>query len=363
MENIDKITLECLEKYRNESGFIDMDEFLKENPRELKREMVGSKDREKDWIDFDDETRALLKTENESLLEGENGALYADLIISKLAKQAGFESAHQDLIIYKGKKGILSKDVKQKGESFRTLRDYIGDDPLSSRGYEDTTDLEYVHDKLFNALSDSDISTQNIKDIINRFNKLLVFDIFTMSTDNHTENIAFLESIDKSGKKTIRLSPIFDRENSLALDIPFEDMEKISNDYSKLANVVKMQDPKIAIIPNKDDEEGELSPFFSILKSQVEEENMSEITLDYLCDFTNINEFITGTCMNLDITKAIDEVEKDIKAKLPECVKDMAINAFEDRKEQMKVYLGLDLDEIEQEKEKCTKDKQEIEEI
>ncbi len=344
------VTIESLEKYRNENGFIDMDKFFAENDTSVEREVVGNVDRVKDWITLEDGTKILLKTEPDIQADNEEqyGIVYADLIYNKLASQACLDTAQTDLIMYKGKKGIYSRDVREKNTSLKTLRDYIGDDKSCSAGYEDITDIEFVHDKLFEALKKSDIPSSNVKEVINSLNKLLVFDIFCMATDNHTENIGFLEGVDSEGNKTISLSKIFDRENSLAIDISFSSMEKITQSITKVAEMAKVQDPRIAvIIEEEEQEEKDENDFFSMLKSNVcpeEKESAWEMTLDYLEDYPQIYDFITSKCMNLDITKAIAEVEKDIKAPLPKCVKEMARKTFEERKEQISYYLGLDLD-------------------
>ncbi len=350
MEKSNFVTIQELEKYRNKNGFINMDDFFKENHMSVEREVVGTVDRVKDWVTFSDGTRILLKTEPEiSIEDGQQyGLVYADLIYNKLANQVGFDTAQTDLIIYNGKKGIYSKDVREKNTSLKSLRDYIGDDKSYSEGFEDITDIEFVHDELFEALKKSGISNGEIREVINSLNKLFTLDIFCMSTDNHTENIGFLEGIDSEGNKTIKLSKIFDRENSLAIDISFSNMEKITQNIAKVADMVRVQDPRIAVIIEDDiPANNGLDSFLSMLKNQVKsnvKESTWEMTLDYLEDYPQIHDFIISKCMNLDISKAIKDVEKDIKAPLPKCVKDMASKTFEERKEQISYYLGLDID-------------------
>ncbi len=363
MEKCSKLSLKDLNKYRTKDGFIDMDAFFRENDVEVQREMVGTKQREKDWLQLSD-SRVLLKTENENIDDGKHtGSIYAELIVSKLAKQAGLDFAHSDIIIYKGKKGILSRDVKKKGESFKTLRDYIGDDDKVVPGYDDKTDIEFVYDNFFKALKQSGISNENIKSVITNFNKEIVFDIFCMSTDNHTENIGFIENIDEDGNKHIALAPLFDRENALSLDIDFDTMKKISKDILKTSTVANMQESKISVIPKQEqeDEELEFSDFLLGLKKQVNssmsvdsesQEKLWELNIDYLTEYPNVEDYIENSCMKLDINKAIEDVQRDIGVKLPVEVVDMASNIFEERKQQISYYLGLDLtfDEIDQEK-------------
>ena len=110
------VTIESLEKYRNENGFIDMDKFFAENDTSVEREVVGNVDRVKDWVTLEDGTKILLKTEPDIQADNEEeyGIVYADLIYNKLASQAGLDTAQTDLIMYKGKKGIYSRDVREK---------------------------------------------------------------------------------------------------------------------------------------------------------------------------------------------------------------------------------------------------------
>ena len=99
------ISLEELEKYRDEDGFINLDNVLLAID-ESSRNQVGTTDIFKYWVDFAGQ-KVLLK--EEKMLDGEpNFTIYSELIMSELANQVGIQSAKCDLIKYRGKRGILS---------------------------------------------------------------------------------------------------------------------------------------------------------------------------------------------------------------------------------------------------------------
>mgnify|MGYP004646649245 FL=1 len=84
-------TLEDLEKFRDENGFIDLKMAGVQITNES-REKKGTEARLKNWVDFNG-TKALLRGE-----VVENYSIYDELIVEEIAKQIGIETPQYDLI-------------------------------------------------------------------------------------------------------------------------------------------------------------------------------------------------------------------------------------------------------------------------
>lgn len=321
------ISFEELEKYRDKEGFINLDE-LKLELTEESREKVGNEHRIKNWVDFSG-TEALIKTE--CMIEGNrNAEIYAELIVEELAKQAGFEAAYYDLIKINGEYGVLSKKMFQKDEiDLLTLHSLIGDTELCE-DYPDKSDYLEVEEKLYNSLKEEGIEKEDRKRIMKEYRKQSAFFIMMSSMDKHTENIAFLSYINpENKKKELRLSPIYDSENSLMLDIDLKTLENRAKDGLSLQKDVNALEPKIVVL------EGD-------------NKTLWENTLDVLCDDEDVYDFIMDCYENLNIEQAIKNVESKIKAPMPKVIKTIATYVFKYRRNAIKkiIYPELSVDEL-----------------
>ena len=98
------LSLEDLEQFRDEEGYIDLDKAGLEVAKES-REVRGNEHRVKNWVDFNG-SEVLIK--EEAQLDQRNYGVYAQLIMVELAKQLGLPAAEYDLMKYKGKFGSIS---------------------------------------------------------------------------------------------------------------------------------------------------------------------------------------------------------------------------------------------------------------
>lgn len=332
-------TFEELGEYRAPDGYIDFDRVVEENDVETEREIRGNENREKDWIDING-GRVLVKTN----VDGQQNSEYSELISCALARQAGMETAEYDMVRYKGEQGLITKYVCKEGEEMITLHELIGSGP-DIPGYEDTIDIDHVFDNLPLKLKQQGLSEQDIDECMLGIRKQLLFDLAIMEGDRHLENISLIFS-KVDGKQTVRVAPMYDTEAALVLGNEPEVMEKIYTDWMKTASLTTTQPPKISIIPEaKEEEVSDLPPalmgFLAQLRSEVktnkreefttDTEEMWMTTFDFLCEDERAREFFETNLKNMDIRKALTEVEMKIGVKVPEHIRGMAIACFEDR--------------------------------
>ena len=327
-------SLKELEKLRDENGFIDLSiiglEFTPES-----REKKGTEERLKNWVDFNGK-KALIRGE-----AVKNYSVYAELIVEEIANQLGIETAHYDLVKIKDNTGknvyaTLSESIIDfDKEELITLHDLIGDEPeyetediMESIEYEETTRYTFTVDKLRERFTKAGYSKEAIENIITDYNKRLVFYLSILDTDKHSENIAFVKN-KNTGK--VQLSPNYDSEFSLLLERDPEIVEFFLEDNIQLKEEVNIAYPKIGIYVSK--ENGGLD---SIWKD----------TLEMLCEDDEVYDYYINTIKNgVDMNVALENVEKRIKAPLPNKVKELARQTYQARNEEMeKVLNGEDLE-------------------
>ena len=308
------ISFEELENYRDKEGYINLDELNLEFTEES-REKIGNENRIKNWVDFSG-VEALIRGECK-IDNKRNGGIYSELIVEELAKQAGLETAYYDLVKVKGEYGVLSKNIlTHDNDDLITLQSLIGNTKFNEE-YPEITDYIEVEDKLYKSLKFEELEKDNIRKIMNDFRKQSAFFIMICSIDMHPENISLITYINPETKqKKQKLAPIYDTESSLMLEIELNILERIQKNGLGLQRNVNMQDPKIAVL------EGEYSELW-------------KNTLDTLLEDDEVYYFVMECYDNLNIHKAIQNVEKKIKAPLPQVVKTTATYVYEFRKKEI----------------------------
>lgn len=340
-----------LANYRGKDGLINVNCFLGNVSTE--REVRGNINRDKIWFTIND-GRAMFKANEED----HKMSHYSELICCELAKQAGLETAEYDFAMFNDKEGILTKDMCKESEELLSIRDLIGDNPNDNDEYLDSIDIYWVFDELQNKLEKDGYSNETIDKCMLDLRKQLLFDIFVMEEDRHTENISYIFGKDGKNTQDIRMSPIYDTEDALALSSNNKDMKKIYNDIFKVSNLVSMLEPKMCVLPEPDlkieEPSNDALSFLKKLQESVKESNIyntksEEIwksTLEFLCEDRRAYEFVEDKLDKMDIKKAIEAVEKKTNSILPEDVKKMATACFNERKHAIEYELGLDLIDI-----------------
>lgn len=315
-------SLEDLEQFRDEKGFIDLSKANIEFTDKSK-EAMGNQDRIKNWVKFKD-TKVLIKGET-ILDEEKNYGIYAELIVEEIANQLGIEAAHYDLVKMIDSNGnetygVLSVSIAdpEKGQELVTLHDIIGDKPENSQ-FADATSYDFTIKSLKEKLSLDGYDEEQIYKVLEEYKKRTAFTIAVLDTDRHTENFAFIKT-KEDGQDKIRLSPIFDSEASLMLDNDISTIEMLLDDYMGLKQSVDITQPKIGLVKSKED--GGLDSFW---KDTLEEITQDDKIYEYCSDILN---------RSIDMDIVLENVEKKIKASLPENVRMVAKYAYNCRNEE-----------------------------
>ncbi len=298
------ISFSDLEKYRDNEGFINLDK-LNIKLTEDSKEPRGNQKRIKNWLDFQG-TKALVK--GEIILDQEpNYGIYAELIVSKIAKYYHLKHASYDLIKINNTKGVICLNILKDKEKMVSLHDLIGDDDNTE--YIDVSDYNYTIKKLKSSLKELKFSDDVIKKIIIDYQKYLIFTILCLETDKHPENISFIIK-----DKEIELCPNYDSEASFLLDTDISTIKNILADFNYLKQVEAISEPRIGIIKTKED-----GGFGSIWQDTLEELIVDDEVYNYALE-TFDNE--------IDMDLIFLEIEKDLKVYLPEEVKLLSKYAY-----------------------------------
>lgn len=321
-------SVEDLEQFRDEEGFIDLSKAGIQITDES-REHIGNSERIKNWIDFKGK-KVLIK--GETILDQEkNYGIYAELIVEEIAKQLGIETAHYDLIKINDQNGnsvmgVLSESVVDyKTEQLITLRDIIGDEPQEDGDFADTTTYQFTVDTLREKLLESGYSKEDVDGIVADYKKRLLFTLSVLDTDKHTENIAFILG-KQNGKHTIRISPNYDSEASLMLDYDISTISRLLEDYEALKQGVDDSHPRIGTL--KSIEDGGFDWYWID-------------TLEDICEDEEAYEYYEGVLKKgVDMDVVLDNVEKRIRAPLPENVRLLAKYSYNIRNEDMEKIMS-----------------------
>ena len=310
-----KYSLEDLEKFRDENGFIDLsqtDIAITEDSREEK----GTMGRIKNWVDFNGK---------KFLLRGDavdNYSSYAELIVEEIAKKLGIETAHYDLMKLKNEKGeyvtgVISESMLDYDkDNLISLHELIGDEPESDDiDYMSATRYYFTIERLRKYLKENsnNYSEEYIESIILQYKKRLLFALITADTDKHPENISFI--INKSGTSSMRISPNYDSEFSLLLDYQKDMVDYYAQNIDMLEDEIDLAEPRIGVIKSINDG-GLNSMWKDTLEALIEDDDLYEYYIQY----------IRG---KIDMDEILQNVELRIKAPLPKNVKIVAKKSFE----------------------------------
>lgn len=339
-----------LEKYREKDGHINMDSLLKESMCVTQapfREIRGSQNREKDWVEING-TDFLLRTENMRDL-GVYYTSYAELLTEEVAKQVGLPCAHYDLIKYKGEFGVLSQNVlENKKESELITAASLIANSSDSMTVDDTLDFINIED-LYSSLnyfnSFENIGKENLKKLKMDSLKLAIFDIFTLNTDRNGGNFSFIY---RNGNLT--LAPIYDNEHSFCGGCTTEQLKGILTDNS----IAKIESEDMTtVLEAPQDYQEELEEDWEFCSPI--EEDCKKVPLNWqtMLFFLNemeseeLNDFVKNCHNNINISNAFENVEKRIGTKVPSEYKESVEKIYSIRKD----YIEKVID-IEEEKEK-----------
>lgn len=329
-------SLEDLEQFRDENGFIDLSKAKIQFTAET-REETGNTDRVKNWVNFNG-TKTLIKGEA-ILAQERNYGIYSEIIVEEIAKQLGVETAHYDLVKFYDENGQVSFGVLSEmmmnleNEQLVMLHEMIGDEPEEDGDFLDTTSYEFTVQKLSEVLVKDGYSEENIERVLTDYKKRLVFTLSILDVDKHIENVAFIKK-KVNGKNTIRMSPNYDSESALMLDNDISTISKLLEDYASLKESASQAHPRIGTL--RSIEEGGFNSYWMD-------------TLEALCEDDEIYDYYTDCIRGkIDMEVIFERVEARIKAPLPEDVKLIAKHSYNIRNMQMEQIMDGEMQVEEQ---------------
>lgn len=334
---ISNYSLEELEQFRDEKGFIDLSRIGIKFGDDT-REFVGNQDRIKNWVTFDG-VQTLIKGEIK-LEDGKpNYGIYAELIVEELSKLYGIPSAHYDLVKMKNPDGIeelgvLSVSVvdKKKGEYLESLASLTGIEVPEDDEFDTTTSYEFTIEKLRERMNKNGASSEEIEKQLTELRKRLAYYMIIADADRHPENIAFIRHENGS----MEMSPVFDSEASLLMDSDIETLKKLSQSVGNIIENSDWIDPRI--VTENVSEENVKSPWKDTFQELLKDEKVRQYCLETLMPFkeeADIAEFYD---------KAIQNVETRIGAKIPEEARMVSKMLYMYRVEEVAQLLGKNIE-------------------
>lgn len=159
------------DKYRNKKGYIILDSIEKEL---VPFTNYGSRKNKECFL-----------IQNEKyIFKGNNGPLeeIKELMNELIAKQFQIITTEYDIVVYKGKKGVLAKDFSQ-GKNFKTMLSFLCE-------INDVQNNIYTYIKAMKFMGvEQELTLQNLKIWLENH----ILDIFTCQRDRHFKNIAIFE--------------------------------------------------------------------------------------------------------------------------------------------------------------------------
>lgn len=177
-----------MEKYRNENGFIDISN-LKSNSKFYSF-----------WFEYDG-IKYYFKKRRSSL------DVYNELIAEELAKDFDILSAHYDLAIYNGNKGVISKNFISENDKYIPMKDILINHHEKLCKVDKLNNLEDIWETLEDRYKNEEI----VEKLMNQLVDIFMFDSLIGNYDRHVSNLGIIEN-----KNGVNFAPLFDNEKILS---------------------------------------------------------------------------------------------------------------------------------------------------
>ncbi len=321
---------ENIEDYRKD-GFINLDEYFRNNPSSFTYPYyIDGYDECNFWTRVrreDDEEFIYVKPRKNDYTNNKFN-VYSELVYKELLKQVGIKTADLDLALYDGDYATISPNVlKMYPENEFIIN---GSELLESRKYANMS-KEYDIEDLYDAIDeycrceylDKDTMNKCIKDI----QKVAIADIFTLSTDRNSNDYDFIVGTNDKGEEVLELAPLC--HNTYALGSIYSDDEI----YEMLDNQEMLNDRIDSCY------------FDAGVPEYKRDYNYSywEDTLYYLIDEDIDNLAFARSCATeMDINKAIRNVENSIGSTIPSQYKLFMNQIWNNRLKSICECIGID---------------------
>lgn len=321
---------ENIEDYRKD-GLINLDEYFKNNPSDFTYPYyINGYDENNFWtrVGMEDEEKFVYVKPRNNNYEDAKFNVYSELVYEELMKQVGIKCASFDIAQYDGCYSTISENMLD----YYPQNEFIinSSELLESRKYPKMSN-EYDIEDLYDSIDEycrceflgRDVSEKCIKDL----QKTLIADIFALSTDRNVTDYDFIAGTDYDGNEVLELAPLC--HNTYALGSNFTDDE-----------IYEMLDNEDMLADKIDD-----CHFTAGVPEYKRDYNNSywEDTLYYLMDEDEENYRFAKECAyNMDIEKAISNVEERIHSKIPSAYKLFMNEVWKNRLQRICECIGLD---------------------
>lgn len=313
----------------DDDGFIDIDKCrIHHVPGS--RETRGTPDRRKEWVEFADGQKCMIRGEW-GFMGLKNFGVYSEIIMEEFAKACGIKSAHYELAKWteNGKtiEGIMTKSFLEDDvlldlsitQKFMSVYDITGQNPNEDTWREET-DYDWMIKAFYENLIQNGISAKKAENLRLKLNIRQILGISTLKTDEHLKNIGLIfYHTPKSKAKVASLAPAFDCEAALLLDTDINIARKVI-DTGIMPQIANAQVPKVSSYSGEKD---------------YSDEEMWKGTAKKLLQIPEVATFYKNKILPIDIEKIVEKAEERSRAIFPDEVYELAIGSYLCRKKEI----------------------------
>lgn len=320
---------ENIKDYRK-NGFIDLDEYLSNNPefQEFPYYLYGY-EQKNFWTNVggeDKEKSVYVKPRNYDYLDNEYN-VYAELLYSELMRQVGINTANIDLAMYNGCPATYSENILENVD----LDTFIlsADELLEQKYFDDTNNssIEDLYDAIHQYCEYTGVSREYEDRCIRDIQKVCIADIFALSSARTPQDLDFIAGTDKDGNEIIALAPICSNSYSLCSNFSKDEMLDMIDDEEIMQERINLCYCDTGVPDYKRD--------FNY--------SYWEDSLLYFVEESEENlEFARECAEKMNIDKAIKNVENRVTANIPDYYADFVRTVFDARMRQICSSLDLD---------------------
>jgi|GEM_PF-4300197 len=252
---------------------------------------------------------------------------YCEMIYSELLKQVGLDTASIDIATYDKNDTTISENVLDDYPD--SLFMINGSELLDGKRYFNTkiSELDDLIDEIHNYSRLEYIDKEQEEKVIEDIRKVCIADIFTLTTNRAPHDFDFIVGKDKDSKEIFKLAPLCHNTYSLGSNFSEEEMYDMLDDENMLADRVELCYSDTGVPENKRDLD---YPYW-------------EDTLYYLIEESpNMLQFARNCATQMDLSKAIEQVESKTGNKIPIDYKEFMYEVWNNRLQSICECIELD---------------------
>ncbi len=199
---------ENIEDYRK-NGFIDLDEYLLNNPDNFTYPYyIDGYDEKNFWtkVGKDDKEKFIYVKPRVSAEDDNIYNVYSELLYQEMMNQVGIKTVNFDAAYYDGNVATLSDNMLDNYDKNEFIIN--SSELLCSNRYNSDSSIEdlfnTIHDYCEYENIDKEAEDKCCKDI----QKACIADIFLLSTDRDINDLDFIAGVNESGNNVLELAPL-----------------------------------------------------------------------------------------------------------------------------------------------------------